>query len=100
MSQEEQHSPKLEEKKDRIPQCMKEGFGQLIGHDDIVMNNEIVTVERKVNETMTQVINKPQEINASMAEGNKYIDERESKLNSQLYNKNLDRGRNKGSEQV
>jgi len=36
MSQAEQHSPKLEEKENRIPYSKKEESGQLKGHDDIM----------------------------------------------------------------
>ena len=100
MSQAEQHSPKLEEKENRIPYSKKEESGQLKGHDDIIMSKEIARVERNVDETMTQVINKPQEIDASITEGNKYLDEKLREQNSQLDNKNLDGGQNKDSMQV
>ena len=67
---------------------------------DIIMSKEIARVERNVDETMTQVINKPQEIDASITEGNKYLDEKLREQDSQLDNKNLDGGQNKDSMQV
>lgn len=97
-SQTEKRSPKLDEETDRISQCMKEEISQLKGHDDIVINSEIVRVERNVELTMTQSINKQQELHASIAEGNKYLGERAGELNSQFHNS--DRGRSEDSEQV
>ena len=57
-------------------------------------------VERNIDETMTQVINKPQEIDASITEGNKYLDEKLREQDSPLDNKNLDGGQNKDSKQI
>jgi len=65
MSQAEQHSPKLYERENKIPQSTKEESGQLKEYDDIIMNKKIDGVKRDVNEMVTPVINKPQEIVAN-----------------------------------
>ena len=67
MSQAEQLSPKLYEKENRIPQNTKEESGQLKEYGDLIMNKKIAAVERDVDEIVTQVKDKPQEIDENVA---------------------------------